>query len=171
MISTVGVHGGKQLPAVLLDTSRRPDIDAFIRAHQKLAPGDFRFQWGQIEDHEGTVALMVWCIRPVELFFVLEFDIVKQGILVEQALTGEGIYVARATAPDDRLSKDINRPKVILEVGDAQFRPMWDELFRKALVGYYRKEGLSRSEAKEAARSVLRELRKLTSLRIPDVVG
>ena len=40
-------------------------------------------QWGQVQGHEGTVALFLNFIRPIQLFMVLEFNIVRQGILVE----------------------------------------------------------------------------------------
>jgi len=167
-LSTRGLHGGRLLPVLLLDTSDRPDIAEYIRIHESLGPGDITFNWGQIEGHEGTVALFLRCIRPMDLFFVLEFEIVRQGILVEQALTGEGIYLTRATGPDDRLKYDINRPKVIIEVGDTGFRKTWDGLFYKHLVKDFRNRGLGRSESRRAARSAIAELRKVGSLRMRD---
>jgi hypothetical protein len=168
-VSTRGVHGGKMLPVLLLDTSNRPDVAEFIRVHESLGPGDVEFNWGKIEGHEGTVALFLRFIRPIELFLVLEFDIVRQGILVDQALTGQGIYLTRAERPDDRLKNNINRPKVIVEVGDTGFRQIWDELLRKHLVKHFREEGLGRYESRRAARSLLQELRKIGSLRMRDI--
>ena len=168
-ISTRGVHGGRQLPVLLLDTSERPDIAEYIRIHEKLGPGDHRYQWGQIQGHEGTVAVFITCIRPMELFFVLEFDIVKQGILVEYALGGEGIYLTKADGPGDRLTNNLNRPKVIFELGDTGFRKFWDELFRKHLAAHFREDGMSRSESRHAARSLIDELKKIGSLRMPDI--
>jgi hypothetical protein len=41
--------------------------------------------------------------------------VVRQGILVEQALTGQGMYLARAENADDLLKKNIARSKVIVE--------------------------------------------------------
>jgi hypothetical protein len=171
MITTQGLHGGKGLPVLLLDTSDRADVAEFIRVHEKLGPGDFEFQWGQIEEHEGTVAVFIKCIRPMQLFFVLEFNIVKQGILVEQALTGEGIYLMKAKGPDVRLSANFEEPKVIFQIGDTGFRKVWDELFPKHLIAHYRKNGLSRQQAREAARSLVEDLRKITVLRMPDITG
>jgi len=125
-------------------------------------------QWGQIEAHEGTVALFLNFIRPIELFMVLEFNIVRQGILVEQALTGQGMYIAKAEDARDRLIKDINRPKVILEIGDTGFRQTWDELFHKHLEKDFRNHGLSRSDSRRAARSAIQELRRVGSMRLRD---
>jgi hypothetical protein len=157
------------LPVLLLDTSDRPDIAEFIRVHESFGPGDVKVQWGQVEGHEGTVALFLTFIRPMELFMVLEFNIVQQGILVEQALTGQGMYLTRAEDAADRLRKKIDRPKVIIEVGDTGFRKTWDDLFHKYLAKDFRDKGLSRSESRRAARSAIEELRKLGSLRMRDI--
>jgi hypothetical protein len=167
-VSVSGLHGGRLLPVLLLDTSDRPDIAALIRVHESLGPGDVKVQWGQIEGHEGTVALFLAFVRPMELFMVLEFDIVRQGILVEQALTGQGMYLTRAEGADDLLTKNIDRTKVIVEIGDTGFRKTWDDLFYKHLAKDFRKGGLSRSDSRRAARSAIGELRKVGSMRLRD---
>src|SRR5437870_539522 len=124
-VSTRGTHGGRLLPMVLLDTSDRPDIEELIRVHQSLGPGDVKILWGKVEGHEGTVALFLTFIRPIELLMVLEFDIVKQGSLVDQALTGQGIYLTQARQQDDRFMKDPDRPKLIVDVPDTGFGKTW----------------------------------------------
>jgi hypothetical protein len=168
-VSTRGRHGGRLLPVLLLDTSERPDLAELIRVHQSFGPGDVKTQWAQIAGHEGTVALILNFIRPVELFVILEFDIVKQGILVEQTLTGHGLYLTQAEQEDDRLMKNPDRPSVIVEVSDSGFKKMWDDLFQEHLIKHFREQGMSRSESRRAARSAIGELRKLGSLRMRDV--
>src|SRR5258708_6073193 len=95
VVSTRGLHGGRLLPLLLLDTADRPDIAEFIRVHQSFGPGDVKLQWGKVEaeGHQATVALFLTFIRPMEFFMVLEFNIVRQGCLVEQTLTGQGMYL------------------------------------------------------------------------------
>jgi hypothetical protein len=170
-VTTRGPHGGRLLLVLLLDTTDRPDIAEFIRVHESFGPGDVRVQWGKIEaeGHEGTVALFLTFIRPMELFVVLEFNIARQGLMVEQILTGRGIYLARAEGDDDRLIRNIDRPKVIVEVPDTGFRKAWDETFHKHLARHYRNNGLSRSESRQAARSLIEEWRKFGSLKMRDI--
>src|SRR6266853_4244348 len=72
-VSVRGLHGGRLLPLLLLDTSDRPDIAELIRVHESFGTGDVKVQWGQVQGHEGTVALFLTFIRPLELFMVLEF--------------------------------------------------------------------------------------------------
>jgi hypothetical protein len=168
-ISIGGLHGGRMLPVLLLDTSERPDIAELIRVHTSLSPGDVEVQWGRLKNHEGTVALFLNFIRPVEVFMVLEFDIVRQGILVEQALTGKGIYLMRAEDTEDRLMKNFDRPTVIVEIGDTGFRETWDDLFHRHVAKNFRKNGLSRSDSRRAARTAIEELRKFGSFRMRDI--
>lgn len=155
---------------LLLDITQRPDIVEFIRIHQYSEPGDVNLQWGQIEGHEGTTALFLRFVRRMEMFMVLEFDIVKKGFLVEQALTGQGVYLAKAEGENDRLIKDIVRGKVLVEIPDTGFDKVWDDMFHKVLAKHFRSNGLGRSESERAARSYIGELRKMRSLRMRDVL-
>lgn len=167
-ISTVGLHGGRLIPVLLLDTSDRPDVAELIRVHESLGPGDVKVQWGRLKDREGTVALFLNFVRPVEVFMVLEFDIPRQGILVEQALTSKGIYIAQAEDGQDRLSKNFDRTNVIVEIGDTGFRKTWDGLFYKHVVKEFRSKGLNRSDSRHAARMAIEEFRKFGSFKMRD---
>ena len=165
-VSTQGVLGGRLVPLVILDTSDRPDIEELIRLHDKtLTPGDVTTQWADIKGHEGTVALILSFIRPFEGTVILEFDILRQGILVEQALTGKGLYI-QAGRDGDRFIKDPGRPKVLLEIHDKGYGKAWDTLFHKHLEKDFRKKGLNRSDSRRAARGAIEELRKFSSFRI-----
>jgi hypothetical protein len=166
-VGTRGRHGGRLLPLLLLDTADRPDIAEFIRVHETLGPGDVKVQWGKFEvkGHEGTVALFLTAIRPLESFMVLEFNIARQGFLVEQTLIGQGVYLAQAEGEDDRLVKNLSRPKVLVEVPDMGFRDTWDDTFHKHLARHFRSRRLSRFESRQAARSAIEEWRKIGSFR------
>jgi hypothetical protein len=157
-ISTRGIGGGRLIPLVILDTSDRPDIEEFIRVHQTAVNlGDCTAQWGQIEGHEGTVALFLMFIRPSEVTIILEFNIAKEGILVDQALFGKGLYI-QAGREGDRLIKDPHRPKVLLHVGDTGFEKTWDALWPKHLEKHLRTKGLAKSDARRAARTAIEEM-------------
>lgn len=170
-ITTRGRHGGRLLPLLLLDTTDRPDIAEFIRLHRFLGPGDVKTQWGKIESkgHDGTAALFLTFIRPLEFFMVLEFNIARQGFLVEQTLIGQGLYLAQAEGDGDRWIKNIDRPTVIVEVPDTGYRKTWDDLFFKNVAQDFRKEGLSRSQSRQAARSFIEEWRKFATLKMRDI--
>jgi hypothetical protein len=170
VVSTRGRHGGRLLPLLLIDATDRPDIAELIRVHESLGPGDVKVQWGKIEakGHQGTVALFLTFIRPLEVFVVLEFNIAKQGFLIDQTLVGNGIYLAEAQGEDDRLKKNPDRPKVLVEVPDTGFGNTWNDIFHKHLERYYRSNGLNRSQSRQAARSVIEEWRKLGRFKMRD---
>lgn len=171
VIAIRGLGGGRLIPLVILDTSDRPDVEEFIRVHQTATkPGDVKVQWGQIEGHDSTVGLFLTFIRPSEVFMVLEFDIVKQGILVDQVLVGKGLYIQAGRA-GDRFAKDPNRPKVLLEVGDLGFEKLWGKMFYKHVEKHFREHGLSRSEARGAARSAISQMREFGSFRMGDMLA
>jgi len=171
LMSTRGRHGGRLLPLLLLDTTDRPDIVEFIRLHESFVSGDVNIQWGKVEaeGHKGTAALFLSSIRPMELFMLLEFNIARQGFLVEQILIGQGVYLAKAEGEDDRLIKNVDRPKVLVEVPDTGFKDTWDDKFHKYVAEDFRNRGLSRSESRKASRSVIEEWRKLGSLKMRDI--
>jgi hypothetical protein len=169
-VSTRGTHGGRMLLLLILDTSDRPDIEEFIRAHQSMGPGDVQTQWGQIDGHDRTIALFLTFIRPVELFMILEFDIATQGFMIDQILTAHGLYICVAERDDDRLAMNPDRPKVIVEVGGIGFDAEWDKLFHKHLAKYLRDTyTLSRADARRGARTVIADWRKFGHFRMPDV--
>ena len=117
-----GVNDGKIHPVLILDTSDRPDIEEFIRAHESASNlGDFTMQWGQLEGHAGTVALFLTFIRPVEVVVILEFDITEEGIIVDQALLGKGLYI-QAGREGDSFRENIDRPKVMLILASPIFK-------------------------------------------------
>ncbi|MBV8833155.1 MAG: hypothetical protein JO108_28490 [Acidobacteriaceae bacterium] len=167
-VSTRGVFGGRLVPLVILDTSDRPDIDELIRIHHASPqPGDVKIQWAELDGHEGYISLILTFVRPTEATIIVEFNIAKQGILVEQALSGKGMYI-QAGRDGDRLTTDPERPKVLMEVPDVGFRKEWDRLFQKYLTKHFRSKGLSRSDAKRAAQSAIGELHRFGSFRMRD---
>ena len=169
-MSTRGLHGGRILPVVLLDTADRPDLDDLIGVHRINGPGDLTFYWGQIEGHKGTVGLFLTFIRPMEIFAIIEFDIVRHGLLLDLALSGQGIYIARSNGDDDRFRKAIDSPKLLVELADTGFGKKWNEIFHKQIAEHFRENGLSKSESKNAAMSAISELRKIGALKMNDII-
>jgi hypothetical protein len=167
-ISVRGQDGGRLIPLVILDTSDRPDIEEFIRLHQAVANfGDVTIQWGQLKGHKGTVALYLMFIRPSELTVILEFDVAKQGFLIDQALLGKGLYI-QAGREGDRLIKDLQRPKVLIYLGDPEFGKTWDAHYHRHVEKHLRTKGLTKSDARRAARAAIEQMRKFGSHRLPD---
>ena len=165
-IAHPGVGEGRLIPVVILDTRSRPDLDEYIRVHQYVGAGDVKCQWGQLIGHDDTVTLVLSFSRPAALVAILEFDLQRNhGVLIEQILGTKALYI-QAGRDGDRLKHDVNLPKVILEVPDTGFgRKFWDKIYSRYTTAKMRERGLSRADAKRAAKESIAELRKLSSFR------
>jgi hypothetical protein len=168
-IASRGVVGGRMIPLVILDTSNRPDVEELIRVHNTLTtPGDVIAQWGEVEGSVNSVILLLRFIRPSEVTFVIEFDVIRQGILVDQALLARGLYI-QAGRDGDRLKYDVNRPKVFLEVVDTGYLGIWEHTFVKIVAAHFRTKGLSRSQSRRAAVHSIAQMRQVSSFRMHDL--
>lgn len=165
-IASVGVGHGRLIPLIIIDATKRPDLAEVIQAQAHLPTGDVVVQWGAFPKRRDHIALFIKFQRPIERGAVIEFDIAEQGILVEQILQSNGLYI-QAGKVGDRLKHDLNRPKMLIEVPDTGIRSLWDKLYFDAVVKRARKEGLDRRDAKEAARAVIGKIRELSNFRMP----
>jgi hypothetical protein len=159
------IADGKQLPVLILDTTQRPDIVHLVSAHKVLPPGDVQTQWGEADWARDTVALALFFKRPVPCECVIAFETERQGILVDLILR-MGVFYLQPGAPGDRLSMNPRADKILVEVSAPGFREKWEKIFLKATVQRVRKKGLSRAEAKRAAKLLINEMRQKTSVRI-----
>lgn len=167
-IATIGVAEGVMIPLVILDTSNRPDIEDMIAAHKHLGgQGDVKSIWaappGWAQDR---IRLVLTMLRPSRCVFIMEFNLVKQGGLVDQIIRAELLYV-QAGRPGDRIATNIDADRVIAEVPSADFRREWDELYRKALIKNFRQGGMKKRDAIAAVDHFLREWREIGSHRMP----
>ena len=97
---------------------------------------------------------------------ILEFDPARQGILVDQTVRSEALYI-QPGRPGDRLANTMDSPRLLIEVPAKQFAREWDKIFQKAMVGELRNRGLKRVQAKRAGRKAIHEMRKIGSTRVP----
>ncbi|MBJ6750975.1 hypothetical protein [Geomonas anaerohicana] len=164
-IATVTVGEGRLVPLVILDTTERSDVEELIRVHQYLAPGDVACQWGSLDKFKDKVALLLTFKKPAELVIIVEFDIPKQGILVDQAVSAKGIYL-QAGREGDRFINNPDAPKILLEIPDTGFRGIWNEIFYKCMVTKMRDRGLGRRQAKVAASDVIEKMREFGKFRM-----
>jgi hypothetical protein len=88
--------------------------------------------------------------------------------VVDQIIQAQGVYL-QPGRPGDRLATTLDKGKILVEVPSRNFRAEWDRIFSKQLGKKFRKEGLSRQEAKRATESFLKEWRQFGALRMGQV--
>jgi len=172
-ISSVEVTDGRFIPVLIIDTSERPDIDELVKFHDLTPSGDVRCTWGSNLAYKwkktpidlSKVALFLEFERPCETFINIEFDVLKNGAVIDTILASK-IFYLQPGRKGDRFSHDINRPKIGVEVPDTGFGELWDKLWHKSLVKKFKKTGLNRTDAIKAADDTIREIRKMYSYRM-----
>ena len=164
-IATRGTGYGRLIPLLILDTTSRPDLSEAIRIQSSVPSGDVEIWWGKVSRKSEQIALFLSFKRPTNRNAIIEFDLVRHGILVESILTAKAVYI-QAGKPGDRISKDLNQPKILIEIPDTGFRPYWDKIFHKSLMNKFRGTGNSRKEAKVMVKAYLTNIRRVIQFRM-----
>ena len=160
------IADGKFIPLVIIDTTTRPDIEDLIKAHGSLGPGDANSSWGRISKNKNLLNLILEFKKPSKCVLILEFDIVRQGIIIDQIVTTKGLYIQYGRE-GDRFSSTVDHPRIFVEIPSPAFREGWNKIFHKALEKDGKKnKKMNRSEAKEYAKDVIKELRKFGTMRM-----
>jgi hypothetical protein len=161
------VADGRMVPLVIIDTATRPDLDELVRLHDHLSPGDTTYRWGQVDRDDDQVALSLQFTRPIEVRATLLFSIEHEGIIVDAALNSGALYL-QPGRPGDRLKHDPNRPKILIEAPDDDFRDRWEGVVIQRLTKVIRRrERMPRAEARQLAAEWLDQSRILSRFRMP----
>lgn len=164
-IATRGLLSGHLMPVLILDTSDRPDVAELIRLQRHLPPGDVVSTWGGRSRRASSVLLLLEFARPSELKILLEFDIAKQGLLVDSVLHVRAVGLQSGTV-GDRLATTMNNGHMIVEVVATGLEPKWNEIWSRELRRNFRRQGLTKRQADHAANQLIVELRDLREFRL-----
>ncbi|MFV1990436.1 MAG: hypothetical protein ACC652_06815 [Acidimicrobiales bacterium] len=160
------VADGKLIPVLILDADTRPELAELIRVHRHIDPGDAESQWASSRDDDDRVMLVLSFKKPMALDVIIPFSIEHQAILVESMLRSGAVYLQSGRA-GDRLTNTLDDPRILVELPDTGFRPVWGALFLDRMTTVMSSRlGVSRRKAKPAARQVIDEIRQLAHLRI-----
>lgn len=168
-VATALLGEGRTIPLLILDTSDRPDIETMVEAQSRLdLTGDATSSWSFQRRSGGldTPLLVLEIKKPSKCLAVIAFDIETQGVLVDQILWAQGVYL-QPGRPGDRLVTTMNNPKILIEIpANRTFRRQFNRIYEKALYRTFRKAGMSRSDAKTSVRSYLEEWRDALHRRV-----
>ena len=168
-IATVPVGDGRMIPLLILDTSKRPDIEDMVKTHHHMGgQGDVTVSWARPDTFfdTGAVSLILTFEKPSRCLIVLQFEIRHYSGVVDQIIRSQGLYI-QPGRPGDRLRTTMDNPRVLTEVPSREFQPTWESMLRKAMRKRFQQEhGMSRAEAKLATEKFIDEWRGLLSMRI-----
>lgn len=166
VVASRGLAEGRMIPLLIIDTSQRPDIEDMVRAHEHFGPGDATSTWALPSRFDKSrIGLVLSITKPSRCIIILEFDVASQGGVVDQIVHAQGVYLQPGRL-GDRLASTIDKDRLLVEVPSTEFHKDWDKIFRKALNKEFRKRGLARSKAKQAAEDFMKEWRRFGSIRM-----
>jgi hypothetical protein len=153
-ISTPAFAEGKMVPVAILDTTQRPDLDLLFRSHAHVPPGDALTQWVGLNESFNSVGLVVKFIRPSELKFVVQFDLEKHALLIDQAIFSSCIFL-QSGKPGDRLANTYYSrvsKRIFVEIGAGGFESKWEEIWTKMLYKKFKLHGYGFLERRRLAK-------------------
>ena len=169
-IANVAVGDGRMIPLLILDTSKRPDIEDMVDALDPniRSQGDHTSSWGRPDTFfdTGTVILILTFEKPSRCLILLQFDIEQYGGIVDNIIHSQGLYI-QPGRPGDRVRTTRDNPRVLAEVSSREFQPEWNNMLGKAMRKVFQKKhGMSRAKAKLATEKHIDQWRDLLSTRV-----
>ena len=164
-IATAYIGEGRNIPLVIIDANERVDIEEYIINHQKYFAGDVDSTWGF--DHNKFIILIIEVKTPTECQIVLEFDVAKQGLLIDMIMHAKALYVQ--TGKDgDRMINTPESPKVLFEIpADIDVITKWNEIYFYSIVKKLKKKGLSKKQAIDGAKEMMKQFEIVKDLKMP----
>lgn len=161
-MSNADIGGNRLIPVIMVDTTGRPELDELIRLHKHMPDGDCKSQWATLVGQDDKLVLNLEFSRPLNLNAILEFDLSVHSGAVDNILRAEFMYLQRGLF-GDTLSSTIDHPRVLIGLPPTGFESTWERLFRTSLTRGLRAEGMTRHEARTAARNFIEHWRRTMS--------
>jgi len=150
---------GKLVPLVAIDTTERPDIEALFAAYTPQTVGDVAIQWGQRDGApKGTVTLFIQFTAPTKLLLILDFEIVRDGFVVDQILRLAELYL-EGVIRKNQMDTPTRWSRVRVVVPDTKFGPIWEELLVAELAAQPKALGATERQARLLAMDAIRRWR------------
>lgn len=82
-IATHDIGEGRMVPVLIVDCSDKIELRDLIYAHEESPPGDVTVTWAIPKQEKNQVLLLLEFSKPSVLEVLLQFDIEKQGGVVD----------------------------------------------------------------------------------------
>ncbi|MCD1632115.1 hypothetical protein [Marinobacter shengliensis] len=164
-IATGGTADGRAIPVLVVDCENHKEVLNLVHLHTDSPPGDVNCTWGINKKY---AFLLFSFSKPSEVNFGVKFDLQSQANLADGIVQSQGVYI-QPSVFGKRVAEGLDSPKVLVEVAPRTKIPDWDEWLVKAMTKKMRSHGMSRRQAKEAAKDYFQRTRELWALRMGSV--
>lgn len=156
---------GRAIPVLIVDCENHKEVLNLVHIHTSSPPGDVNCTWGI---NKKNAFLLLSFSKPSEVNFGLIFDLHTQANLADGIVQSQGVYIQPSTF-GKRVAEGLDNPKILVEVAPQTKLPDWDERLIKAMSLKMREHGMSRRQAKDAAKDYFQRTREVWALRMSDV--
>lgn len=163
-IANGGTADGRAIPVLVVDCENHKAVLNLVQLHVSSPPGDVTCTWGINKKH---AFLLFSFSKPSELSFGVKFDLQNQANLADGIVQSQGVYL-QPSVFGAKVAEGLDNPKVLIEVAPRTKLPDWDDRLIKAIALKMRKYGMSRRQAKEAAKDYLQRTREVWAFRMGD---
>lgn len=165
IVSSEGIANGRGIPVVVVAPDENHIIDNIISTHQSIPSGHVSSQWASSVD-QSTIYLILDFSDPVANKVIIAFDIIKYGIIVDQIIFSQCLYLMTGT-PGMHFSENTEKPRIILEVPSEDFKDSWGKIYKEKYSGFLQKKyHISQKKAKNIFDEMQKELNELKTLRM-----
>ena len=120
--------------------------------------------WGITDDGKNAILILDFK-NPIEQKVILLFDIIKFGILVNQILYAQCLWLMVGTE-NSKLSLCFDDKRIFIEVPIDAFETDWNEIFRKTYAKHLKKKhNLSMKAALEVFDKMIEEFEIIKTIR------
>lgn len=166
LVGTVGTGEGRMIPLLTIDNTEREDIKSFVENHKYYAMGDISSSWGKKRFNNNVILLIIQVAPPLNCTIIFNFDIKKYGIIIDQIVLAQGLYIQTGREEENNKKRVIEEEKVLLEIPTDNFRAEWNKIYFEYLKKQYRRKGASKIESEKAAMLHIEEARKIEKFRM-----
>ena len=164
-ITSIGVANGRNIPVVFVPSDANKKIDDIISFHENVKDGNCITTWGLTTNKEYAVLYLDFQ-DPIKQRVILFFDIIKFGIVVEQIMHSQCMFLTIGDE-NSKLSLCMNQKKLLVDVFCDDFKDVWSIVFKDKYAKYLRKKyKLSKKQSLEYFDKILEEWDILKKFRL-----
>lgn len=165
VIGNSKIADGRLIPVLILDTTIKKDLESLVQMHEQLGGGDVTSVWGYHPFNHKVVVLLLYFNYPIELKLAISFNVLKHSSIIDGILISRAVYL-QPGIPGDKISDNINAPKVVVEIPARTTFDKWDKILYKTISKKLKKQGIDKKVLKEETKKYISIRREVWGERI-----
>lgn len=164
-IAGAGVLNGRLVPVVFVGSDPQDKVKDLIEVHRAVQMGNCHSQWGFLKGKNKAILKLEFS-DPVKEVCILIFDVITQGVVVDQILHARCFYLMTGDETS-RISQQLGDPRILVEVVIDSFIPEWEKVYQPKYVQHLKqKYKISTTKALEIFEKMRNEFKPIKTMRL-----